>query len=186
MIGSVSFCTGFCIFPENEETQKAEGPVSADQGARDFPAPGSAASLEPAESVLSFVLVAKTFSISSFVGLTLTTTHGLVDTGAQHGVIGQEQYECIVAFLRTHGLKPRSLPTQRGGATGVGGESQFILTSEVPTAIKGVCGTVRLNVLSEPVPFLLPVSFSEHLGMILNMPEKSIYWKHIDRKQEYV
>ena len=127
----------------------------------------------------------KTFNLSTFIGLSLVTSHGLVDTGAQHGVIGKEQYDRVEAYLKTFGLKPRLLPTQRGGASGVGGESQFILTAEVPTAIQGVCGTVKLNVLNEPIPFLLPVSFSEHLGMILNMPEKSIEWKYIGQKQSY-
>jgi hypothetical protein len=124
-------------------------------------------------------------SLSAFIGLSLQTNHGLVDTGAQHGVIGQDQYERVVTYLSTFGLKPRVMPTQRGGASGVGGESQFILTAEVPTAIQGVCGTVKLNVLSEPIPFLLPVSFSEHLGMVLNMPDKSIQWKYIDKTQSY-
>ena len=67
----------------------------------------------------------------------------------------------------------------------MGGESQFILTAEVPTAIQGISGTVKLNVLTESIPFLLPVSFSEHLGMVLNMPEKSIHWKYIDKTQTY-
>ena len=113
-------------------------------------------------------------------------THGLVDTGAQHGVIGLPQHEGIVAFLKTHGLQPRILPLTQGGATGVGGDSQFILTAEYPMAIQGVCGTVKLNVLKQPIPFLLPVSFSKNLGMVLDMPEERITWKYIDRQQDYI
>ena len=185
-IGNIAFCTGFCMLPDHEEVQET------DQDARDSPASrsGQLGTDSSSEYCRSFVLMnttsAKTFNLSTFIGLSLSTSHGLVDTGAQHGVIGKEQYVCVVSFLQTFGLKPRLLPTQRGGASGVGGESQFILTAEVPTAIQGVCGTVKLNVLSEPIPFLLPVSFSEHLGIILNMPEKSIEWKFIERTQSYI
>ena len=179
-IGNISFCTGFCTFSD-QASEHGNSDITS-QDARDFPASGLICR--------SFVLViadsAQGTSLSAFIGLSLSTNHGLIDTGAQHGVIGLEQYERIEYFLADHGLKPRLLPTQRGGASGVGGESQFILTAEVPTAIQGICGTVKLNVLSEPIPFLLPVSFSEHLGMVLDMPDKSIFWKHIDRKQSYV
>ena len=165
-----------------------------DQGVRDSPAPRSGQpGTDPPSEPVTFVLMNqtthrhsdKTFNLSTFIGLSLVTSHGLVDTGAQHGVIGKEQYDRVEAYLKTFGLKPRLLPTQRGGASGVGGESQFVLTAEVPTAIQGVCGTVKLNVLTEPIPLLLPVSLSEHLGMILNMPEKSIEWKYIGQKQSY-
>ena len=175
-IGNISFCTGFCTFPDQEDAQEA------DDHMQDLPS-----LVEDDDPVCrSFVLVSASLgALSAFIGLSLSTNHGLVDTGAQHGVIGQEQYERVVSFLSTFGLKPRVMPTQRGGASGVGGESQFILTAEVPTAIQGVCGTVKLNVLSEPIPFLLPVSFSEHLGMVLNMPDKSIQWKYINKTQSY-
>ena len=123
---------------------------------------------------------------SVFVGLTLATYLGLVDTRAQHGVIGMDQYEKICEYLSEfHNLKPRLLPTTRGGATGVGGDSELVLTAEVPTAIQGISGTVKLNALEESIPLLLPISFSKHLGMILNMPEHNFHWKHIGESQKY-
>eukprot|EP00973_Karenia_brevis_P021330 2932634-Karenia_brevis.AAC.1 len=76
------------------------------------------------------------------IGIVVTPGYALVDTGAQHGVIGEKDYDQLCTRLQSFGLKPRILPTWQAVATGVGGEAKFIKTSEIPTAIKGVCGTV--------------------------------------------
>ena len=70
-------------------------------------------------------------------------------------MVGKEQYDRIVIFLGKLNLKPRILPTTQGGACGVGGNSSFILTAELPTAIRGYCGTLKINVVQEPVQLLL-------------------------------
>ena len=104
------------------------------------------------------------WSLPSFIGLVLKPFQALLDTGAQHGVVGKEQYEHIVAFLAEQfKLKPRALPTKKGGAHGVGGGSEFLKTVEMPTAIQGNCGTLTVNVLPEPIPLLLPICFSKAL-----------------------
>ena len=103
----------------------------------------------------------------------------LVDTGAQRGVVGKEQYDRIVTFLAKSGLKPRIVPTEAGVAQGVGGESKFLLTCEIPTAVAGNCGFLKVSVLQEPLPLLLPVSFSKNLGMVLDMPKGIITWRNL-------
>ena len=108
-----------------------------------------------------------------------------MDTGAQQGVVGKEQYDRMVSFLAKKGLQPRILPTQKGGARGVGGGSDFIVTAELPTAIAGRCETLLVNVVKEPVPFLLPVSFSKVLGMNLLMPKQKIHWQYLGVEQSY-
>ena len=65
-----------------------------------------------------------TWSLPSFIGLILKPFQALLDTGAQHGVVGKEQYDEIVKFLaEKFKLRPRMLPTNQGGACGVGGGS---------------------------------------------------------------
>ena len=48
--------------------------------------------------------------IDSFIGLTVTPGLALVDTGAQHGVIGQNGFEKLCGVLAQFGLQPRKIP----------------------------------------------------------------------------
>ena len=67
-------------------------------------------------------------------------------------MVGKEQYDRIIALLAKFGLKPRLMPTMKGGARGVGGTTEFLLTAEVPTAVAGRCGTLLVDVVQEPIP----------------------------------
>ena len=49
--------------------------------------------------------------ITIFIGLSVTLGHALIDTGAQHGVVGIELFKHLYDFLNQHGLKPRKIPT---------------------------------------------------------------------------
>ena len=55
----------------------------------------------------------------------MTPGFGLVDTGAQHGVIGRRSLEEHVKALRVHGLKPREVETLKLQAAGIGGKPSF-------------------------------------------------------------
>ena len=66
-------------------------------------------------------------------------------------------------------------------ATGVGGSSEFIFSAEVPIAIKGISGLLVLRGVEMEIPCLLPVELLDSLGMILNLPDKNIHWKRINR-----
>ena len=119
--------------------------------------------------------------IDSFIGLTVTPGLALVDTGAQHGVIGPNGFEQLRGVLAQYGLKPRKIETLKMRATGVGGSSDFIFSVEVPIATKGISGLLVLHGVEMEIPCLLPVELLDSLGMILNLPENNIYWKYIDR-----
>ena len=67
-------------------------------------------------------------AVDIFIGLYVAVGFALLDTGAQHGVIGKPAYEELVERLKTHGLKPRILPTFMATATGVGAVSYTHLT----------------------------------------------------------
>ena len=151
-------------------------PVQAEPQTEEVPEPITAdEDSEAAQDTDPTVFNLPVWTLPTFVGLSLEPYQALVDTGAQTGVIGKEQYDRIVTFLRKFGLKPRILPTDKGGAHGVGGESTYLLTAEVPTAVQGNCGTLRLNVVQEPIPLLLPISFSKMLGMVLDMPAGKMF-----------
>ena len=78
---------------------------------------------EDAKSTTSFASVFLIFfSFPAFVGLLVTPGFGLVDTGAQHGVIGRRAFEEHVKALRVHGLKPREVETLKLQAAGIGGK----------------------------------------------------------------
>ena len=83
-------------------------------------------------------------------------SQALLDTGAQHGVIGKPSLERLETELGKHGLKVRRVPQVLTGASGIGGSTEFLETIEVPIGLGGVSGTVTLNVVSQDAPLLLP------------------------------
>ena len=82
-----------------------------------------------------------------FVGLSISPGYGLVDTGAQHGVLGPRCYQSICDTLAEHGLKPRILDTLKMTASGIGGSTRFIKSAEIPVGIGGVSGTLTIHVV---------------------------------------
>ena len=75
-------------------------------------------------------------TLESFIGMMVTPGYALIDTGAQHGVIGSKEYEGLCERLAEVGLKPRQLPTFMAKAVGVGGSTEFLLTVEIPVGIQ--------------------------------------------------
>ena len=117
--------------------------------------------------------------VESFIGIMVTPGYGLVDTGAQHGVIGLPDFKKLVERLKIHGLKCKELPLFAVPAAGVGGTTTFVKSVEVPIAIKGKCGTLAVNVVESPLPFLLPMGFCKQLGMVLDTTDNTATWKNL-------
>ena len=115
----------------------------------------------------------------SFVGMTLPASGGLLDTGAQHGVVGKPHLERLEKELEQHGLKVRRVPMSLHGASGVGGSTEFMECIEVPIGLGGVSGTVTLHVTAHDTPLLLPQGLNKRLGMILDMSNETAEWKYI-------
>jgi hypothetical protein len=122
--------------------------------------------------------------IGTFIGLTIAPGFALVDTGAQHGVLGPTSYKQVEDRLSVHGLKPRIVETLQLLAAGVGGSTKFILSAEIPIALQGTCGVLTIHVVEQELPLLLPVGFCRGLGMILNTPKMQIYWENIKKTSE--
>lgn len=86
--------------------------------------------------------------LGPFIGLTIAPGFALVDTGAQHGVLGPASYAQVEDRLAVHGLKPRVIDTLQLVAAGVGGSTKFILSAEIPVALQGACASVACWLLS--------------------------------------
>ena len=122
--------------------------------------------------------------VKEFIGLVLPASGGLLDTGAQHGVIGKPSLERLETELGKHGLKVRRVPQVLTGASGIGGSTEFLETIEVPIGLGGVSGTVTLNVVSQDAPLLLPQYLNKMLGMVLSLPEQKAEWTYINSKSD--
>lgn len=97
--------------------------------------------------------------LETFIGLSVDLGFALIDTGAQHGVLGPLSYKRICDFLARFGLKPRVIPTLKMNAVGIGGSSAFQTSAEIPVAIAGVSGTLTIHVVPQEIPLLIPVGF---------------------------
>ena len=138
--------------------------------------------------IQTFIMVA-TFSVIGvdveiFVGLEVAPGLALVDTGAQHAVVGPPAFNVLCLLLEKYGLKPRKIPTLQIPATGVGGSASFLWSYEMPIAIKEVCGIQTVHGVPQNIPLLLPVDLCKKLGMILNMPKMHIDWEYIKKSSQ--
>ena len=113
------------------------------------------------------------------IGLTVTRGFALVDTGAQHGVIGPKQREPLKKRLSAQGLKPKRLETFKLKAFGLGGEPQFLESAEVPLGIAKTSAVMHVHVLDQDLPLLLPFDFSKKLGMVSDAPQQTITWTRL-------
>ena len=85
-----------------------------------------------------------TEGVDGFIGLVHPAHQAVVDTGAQHGVIGKFALERLERELAKHGLKVKRVPLQLDGATGIGGGCDFIETVVAPTGLGGIPGLLSL------------------------------------------
>ena len=129
-----------------------------------------------------FAIFAFPTAAETLIGLLVTPGFALIDTGAQHGVIGLPDYNKLCDRLAAQGLKPRALPLFRANAIGVGGATKFLKSAEVPVGIQGVSGIIDVNVIDTDLPFLLPMSFCRKAGMILDTIASTATWKNLGDK----
>ena len=67
-------------------------------------------------------------------------------------------------------------------ALGVGGSTEFKQSAEMPVGIAGVSGLLTIHVVDAEIPLLLPISMLDALGMVLNLPDSSIYWTLLEKE----
>lgn len=121
-------------------------------------------------------------NLETFTGMIVIPGYGLIDTGTEHGVIGNLRNANFCEILATFGLKPQVLLTFRVSAIGVGGTTQFLSSAEVPVAIQGSSALITVRVVEAALPLLLPIGFCNKLRMILDTNDKTATWKKPDNK----
>ena len=92
------------------------------------------------------------------------------------------EYQQFCEALARFGLKPRELPTFQANAVGVGGATKFVLSAELPVGVCGSSGAVIVHVVDTSIPLLLPMSFCNVLGMVLDTTEKTATWKYLETR----
>ena len=74
-------------------------------------------------------------------------------------MVGLAQYHNLCDRLGRCGLKPHVLPLTDMVATGVGWNSKFVLSCEVPVGIRGSNGIMTLHMVNNDLPLLLSIDF---------------------------
>ena len=120
--------------------------------------------------------------IKKLILLNVTPGFALIDTGAQHGVIGKENFNKLCDRLAKQNLRPREVSSSVTGATGIGGDTNFLGTYEIPVGVAGCSGVLTLSVTEKNLPPLLPVGFTKRLGMVLDQSENLATWKALRGK----
>ena len=105
-----------------------------------------------------------------FNALTTESTHGIVDTAAQGGLIGESALNRLSQQLKARGLQVRwsSKPAQ---AHGIGGAAEVRGVAGIPVGIGGVNGLIEATVVKEEVPFLLSIKFLKDVDAVVNLPK---------------
>ena len=94
----------------------------------------------------------------------------LVDTAAQHGLIGRETLEKLDQHLLTNfGMKVRHSGEDGGTVRGVCGAEERTPIAYVPIGIGGCSGLLRVQIVPGPVPCLIPAYLLTDMGSIIDM-----------------
>ena len=116
-----------------------------------------------------------------FSGLVTSPCHGLIDTGAQDGVVGLFDWQrWVVCLALVHGLQPLFRPVpERAEAGGIGGQAKVLAVCIMPTGLAGVNGVSKWVVLDEPdpnhrVPPLIPITLLKELDAVIEPKEKRV------------
>ena len=111
--------------------------------------------------------------LNIFAGIRVKGSQAIVDTAAEDAVIGAEALKMLQRELANYGLQVLSVNTERQvPCAGIGGEATASGIVDVPTAIAGLHGVLRFNVLNDSQQFhtppLLPISYLEAVRAILD------------------
>ena len=123
---------------------------------------------------------------SVFVFLNTQHSNGtaLVDTAAQHGLVGIQTLEDHDHLLRSQfGLQVLWSHESGGTVRGVCGAEETTKIAYVPIGLGGKSGVLRVQVVPGDIPFLLPAYFLSDLGAVIDMKHATIMYMNLGIKQ---
>ena len=94
---------------------------------------------------------------------------------------GKSELEKVTKYLAHYGLQPVWLGLSSIIAKGVGGATT-VGCCKLPIALGGICGTLKVAVVQQSLPLLLPVTLCSTLQMHLCMGKCPVaHWKALER-----
>ena len=126
------------------------------------------------------------FSGLSFVFLGSAPDRGmaLVDTAAQHGLVGHDTLQRHDRHLREHfGLQVQWSNEHGGSVRGVCGQEESTRIAYIPIGLSGKSGVLRVQVVPGEIPFLLPAYFLTDLKAVIDMHHLTIIYMSLAVQQ---
>ena len=123
----------------------------------------------------------------SFVYLASSQSDGtaLVDTAAQHGLVGQCVLESHEKLLQEKfGLMVQWSNESGGTVRGVCGKEERTKVAYIPIGLGGKSGVLRVQVVPGDIPFLLPAYFLTDLEAVIDMKSCMIMYMSLGVKQK--
>ena len=119
-----------------------------------------------------------------FLGTHRTSGTALVDTAAQHGLVGHDTLDDHDRLLqRSHGLRVQWSSESGGSVRGVCGAEETTQIAYVPVGLGGKSGVLRVQVVPGDIPFLLPAYFLTELEAVIDMKHATIMYMALGVKQ---
>ena len=117
-------------------------------------------------------------TVSVFAGVRTQAGQGLVDSAAEEGVIGSGAFSRLRALLEQQGLRPVAVRGPTGSCAGIGGSATVASVWDVPIGVARTNGLLRVTEVKDAegfeTPFLIPVSFQELVGMVIDYDKEEV------------
>ena len=105
--------------------------------------------------------------------------HLIVDSAAGQALIGEAACVEWEQKLSTVGLRGVRVDSKMMTPKGVGGTAHPTGSMMMPTMIDGLSGVLQYTVVKEDIPGLLPLSFQEKQGAMINLRTNKLHLPHL-------
>ncbi|CAK8990659.1 Integrase catalytic domain-containing protein, partial [Durusdinium trenchii] len=107
-----------------------------------------------------------------FAGVRTESFEGVVDTAAEEAVIGSTAMDRLRAALGQFGLRPVEASGTTATCAGIGGSATIKAVYDIPIGVAKTNGLLRVTEIEDvgafQTPFLLPISFIELVGGVID------------------
>ena len=120
----------------------------------------------------TFMMTGPNKTVAIYAGVRTAAGEGLVDSAAEDAVIGSGAFQRLKNVLAQQGLQPQPVRGPSGSCAGIGGSARVANLWDVPVGIAKNNGLLRITEVEDcdgfETPFLIPVSFQELVGMVID------------------